>query len=150
MKLPGNWTNTIGEIRKYLEIHNPGLRNEFDALVEDHFMERPWSEILADIRGKMEAGDSDLIWRFDELAELRGSLLDYVEAIEASLLGFDPDDEYGEAAFGDVGMLRTIQLLCTLHTIPARIEDIMGEERAAAWRAEQEEWRSQGAKDVTE
>ena len=101
---------------------------------EDKFEGKNWSEILTEIRDSLELDNSDLLWRFDELTELRGKLLDYVEAIEASLLSFDPEDDYFEAAFGDVSMLRTIQLLCSLNIIPGRLEDLMGEERAAAFR----------------
>ena len=111
--------------------------------MEDKFEGKNWSEILTEIRDSLEADNSELLWRFDELTELRGTLLDYIEAIEATLLSFDPEDDYFEAAFGDVGMLRTIQLLCSLHMIPGRIDDLMGEERAAVWRAEQEERHNQ-------
>ena len=139
--MPGGWSEVIQGIRDYLEANNPGLRDQFDDLVEDHFLERPWWEILQEIRDKLDANDSDLLARFNELAELRGILLNYVEAIEQSLLSFDPEEDYFEAAFGDVTMLRVIRLLCSLDTIPGRVEDLLGEEGAAKFLADQEEWR---------
>ena len=93
--------------------------------------DRNWSEILTEIRDSLETANPDLLCRFDELTELRGTLLDYVEAIEASLLGFDPKDEYGEAAFGDTTMLRTIHLLTSLFITPGRVDYYLTKEEGS-------------------
>ena len=92
---------------------------------------RNWSEILEETRIQLQAEDDPyLLWRFEELCELRGTLLDYVEAIEASLLSFRQGKDTFEAAFGDTTLIRTVHLLTSLQTVPGRVSDYLSGDEA--------------------
>lgn len=84
---------------------------------------------IRDIKGRLQVKNPEYIERFDELVELRGNLLEYVDAIEASIEGYDPDDWHGmESSFGDSVMEDTIRLLRTLPTIPADMSNYVGDD----------------------
>ena len=73
-----------------------------------------WSDKIEKIREEVIDLTPEYLDRYDELVWLRARLLDYVEAIEATILGYDPSDPGPEAIFGDTTLMETIEVLATL------------------------------------
>ena len=51
-----------------------------------------WSDKIEEIREAIIARTPEHLDRYDGLVWLRARLMDYEEAIEATILGYDPDD----------------------------------------------------------
>ena len=84
-----------------------------------------WSDKIEEIRKEVVALTPEYLDRYDELVWLRARLLDYVEAIEATILGYDPSDPETEAVFGDTTLMETIEVIMTLPTVPADISRLL-------------------------
>lgn len=86
---------------------------------------RRWSDKIEEIRNEVIALTPKYLDRYDELVWLRARLLDYVEAIEATIMGYDPRDPGPEAVFGDTTLMETIEVMTTLPTVPADISGLL-------------------------
>ena len=84
-----------------------------------------WADKIGEIRDKMEAQTPVYLDRYDDLVWLRARLMDYTEAIEATILGYDPDDPGPEAVFGDTTLEETIEVMATLPTVPADVNRLL-------------------------
>ena len=84
-----------------------------------------WSDKIEEIREDVIALTPEYLDRLDELVWLRARLLDYVEAIEATILGYDPSDPGPEAVFGDTTLMETIEVMANLPTVPADISRLL-------------------------
>ena len=84
-----------------------------------------WSDKIEEIREAIIARTPEHLDRYDGLVWLRARLMDYEEAIEATILGYDPDDPGPEAVFGDTTLMETMVVMATLSTVPADVRRLL-------------------------
>ena len=84
-----------------------------------------WSDKIEEIREAIIARTPEYLDRYDELVWLRARLMDYEEAIEATILGYDPADPGPEAVFGDTTLMDTIEVMATLPPVPADVRRLL-------------------------
>ena len=84
-----------------------------------------WSDKIEEIREAIIARTPEYLDRYDELVWLRARLMDYQEAIEATILGYDPADPGPEAVFGDTTLMETMVVMATLPPVPADIRRLL-------------------------
>ena len=84
-----------------------------------------WADKIGEIQDKIEAQTPEYLDRYDDLVWLRARLMDYTEAIEATILGYDPDNPGPEAVFGDTTLEETIEIMATLPTVPEDVNRLL-------------------------
>ena len=107
-----------------------------------------WSDRIEEIREAIIAQTPEYLDRYDGLVWLRARVMDYQEALEATILGYDPADPGPEAVFGDTTLMETMVVLATLPPVPAdvrrlsesahRSDDVTGESESEETEAEME------------
>ena len=80
-----------------------------------------WSDRLSDIRARIEERTPEYLARFDDLAYLRGQLLDCIELIDASVEGGDTGDLFLGAVFDAFTLDHTRAIMHTLPTVPGDV-----------------------------
>ena len=80
-----------------------------------------WSDSIEEIREAIIAQTPEYLDRYDDLVWLRARVMDYQEALEATILGYDPADPGPEAVFGDTTFMETMVVLATLPPVPADV-----------------------------
>ena len=75
---------------------------------------KAWQEGIQGLRTRLAEEAPEHLGRVDDLVRLRGNLPLSIDAIESSLEGYDPDDEYPEGVFGDTFLEETVGLMVTL------------------------------------
>ena len=70
-----------------------------------------WREGIQRLRARLIEEAPENLDRVDDLVRLRRNLSEFIDPIEASLLGYDPDEEGFEAVFGDTFLEETIGLV---------------------------------------
>ena len=84
-----------------------------------------WSDKIEEIREAIITRTPEYLDRYDDLVWLRARLMDYEEALEATILGYDPADPGPEAVFGDTTLMDTIEVMATLPTVPANVRRLL-------------------------
>ena len=84
-----------------------------------------WSDKIEEIREAIIAQTPEYLDRYDDLVWLRARVMDYQEALEATILGYDPADPGPEAVFGDTNLMETMVVLATLPPVPADIHRLL-------------------------
>ena len=72
---------------------------------------KAWQEGIQGLRTRLAEEAPEHLGRVDDLVRLRGNLSHFIDAIEASLEGYDPDDEGPEGVFGDTFLEETAGLM---------------------------------------
>ena len=81
---------------------------EMDSVEEDV---KAWQEGIQGLRTRLAEEAPEHLGRVDDLVRLRGNLSLFIDNIESSLEGYDPDDEGPEGVFGDTFLEKTVGLM---------------------------------------
>ena len=88
-----------------------------------------WCDRLSDIRARIEKITPEYLERFDDLAFLRGQLLDCIELMDALVKGGDTGDLFLGAVFDVFTLGETIAIMRTLPTVPGDLSRYIRKER---------------------
>ena len=97
----------------------------FKSYVED---EQEFSDTIREIRAKLTEREPEHLPRFDDVVKLRGTLMDYIDSLAATIESYNPDNPGPESVYGDSILEETIELMRTLPTIPADIRNYVDDD----------------------